>query len=69
MQYPNITCLDSSLGFWDGYAVCMLDMARAKERYKGTPEEPDLRKGDIRKEGIGLLFRTSQRHWEVSKWT
>ena len=49
--------------------VCMLDMARAKERYKGTPEEPDLMEGDIRKEGIGLLFRTSQRHWEVSKWT
>ena len=40
--------------------VCMLDMARAKERDKGTPEEPDLREGDIRKEGIGLLFRTSQ---------
>ena len=40
--------------------VCMLDLARAKERDKGTPEEQDLREVDIRKEGIGLLFRTSQ---------
>ena len=47
----------------------MLDFVRAKERDKGTPKEEDLREMDIRKEGIGLLFRTSQRHWEVSKWT
>ena len=49
--------------------VCMLDLARAKERNKGTPEELDFREMDIRKEAIGLLFRTSQRHWDVSKWT
>ena len=47
--------------------VCMLDLARAKERDKGTPEEQDLGEVDIRKESIGLLFRTSQQHWEVSR--
>ena len=42
--------------------VCMLDLARSKERNKGLPEEPDLGEMDIRKEAIGFLFRTSQRH-------
>ena len=32
--------------------VCMLDLTRAKERDKGTPEEQDLGEVDIRKEGI-----------------
>ena len=49
--------------------ICMLDLARAKERNKGSHEELDFRKMDIRKEAVGLFFRTSQRHWDVSKWT
>ena len=49
--------------------VCMLDLARSKERNKELSEEPNLREMDIRKEAIGLLFRSSQRHFDVREWT
>ena len=47
----------------------MLDLARSKEKNKGTSEEPNLREVDIHKEAMGLLFRSSQRHFDVKEWT
>ena len=32
-------------------------------------EEPNLREVDIRKEAMGLIFRSSQRHFNVKEWT
>ena len=37
--------------------TCMLDLAKSKEKDKGTPEESNLGEVDIRKEAMGLLFR------------
>ena len=47
----------------------MLDLAKSKEKNKGTSEEPNLGEIDIRKEAMGLLFRSSQRHFDVKEWT
>ena len=39
-------------------------------RFKGSKvEEPNLGEVDIRKEAMGLLFRSSQRHFNVKEWT
>ena len=34
--------------------TCMLDLAKSKERNKGSPEEPNLGEMDIRKEAMGV---------------
>ena len=48
--------------------VCALDLARAKERARGTPEEQAFNEIDIRKEAVGMLLCTSQKHWEEHNW-
>ena len=49
--------------------TCMLELARSKEKNKGTREEPNLREVDIRKEAMGLIFRSSQKHFSVKEWS
>ena len=49
--------------------TCMLDLAKSKEKNKGTLEEPNLEELDVRKEAMGLIFRSSQRHFNVKEWT
>ena len=47
----------------------MLELARSKEKNKGTREEPNLREVDIHKEAMGLIFRSSQKHFIVKEWS